>query len=205
MDDNMTISRRDRRAEERAAKKPWSRKKRWAVAVGVPLALTGTVAASAAIFYAMAGVQGNGRNGDFVATWAMTEPALDTSSLTVQPAGVASIAGGKLVLPELTMYPTETFEVDAAIVSGGPSQAGYITGVALPGLPAGYTATIVDGCGAKVNGSLTHVTIEVAAPATQVAGASWALTAEAGVQVRPLGSTSAAVPAGVTCAPWTAS
>lgn len=184
-------------AEQKSA---WSGKKKWLVFGGAPVALVATTGAAAAIFFALAGVSGTGTNGDFSAKFSSGQPSvMDTSTLVVKPMGDATVASNKLVIPDMTMYPTESFTVQSPIVTGSASQTGYVSGVQLPGLPAGYTATLIDGCAARVSPSMTYVTIKIEAPAVQTAGATWALSADAGVKVTP-----GATPAGFTCDPYVA-
>lgn len=188
-------------------RKRWSKKKKALVLGGVPLGMIATTAAAAAIFAALAGIQGTGTNGDFTAKWSLGQATtvMDTSALTVKPQGDATISGGTLQLPaNLVMYPGESFTIEAAVTSGGASQAGYVSGVAMPGLPAGYTASVVSGCGAKITNSLQYVKVEVKAPAAQTAGAQWSLAGDSGVRVTPLASTSSPAPSGVTCAAYVA-
>jgi hypothetical protein len=194
----------DETTQTTARRRRWSKRKLWLVGAGVPLATAGTVAAAAAIFAAIAGVQGTGQTGDFTAKWAAMTPVLDTTALTVQPQGAASISGGQLVLPALTMYPGESFTVEGPIVSGAASQAGYVSGATLPGLPSGYSVEVVSGCGAKVTPSMQQVKLKVTAPAAQTPGASWTLAADAGVRVTPLASATSNAPGGVTCPVWLA-
>lgn len=186
------------------AKRKWSTRKKWLLLGGVPLSLVALPAAALAAYFALAGISGSGTNGDFTAKWAAMAPSLDTSALTVKPAGDATVNSGRLDLPALTIYPTESFTIEAAVVAGGANQAGYVAGVSMPGLPAGTTAEVVSGCGAKVTTSMTYVKVKVTAPASLVAGASWSLGADSGVKVTPLASSSATAPTGVTCAPYVA-
>lgn len=183
-------------------KKKWSVKKRWAILGGVPLAMVATTAAAAAVFAALAGVQGTGKTGDFTVAFEASAPTLDTSAMTIQPTGSASISGGKLVLPDVQMFPGESFTVTAQVKTGS-NMFGYVSGVQLPGLPAGYKAELMSGCGQTVNYAKS-VAIKVTAPATQTPGVSWALAADSGVRVTPLANSAAVAPAGTTCAPYVA-
>ncbi|KJL31901.1 hypothetical protein [Microbacterium azadirachtae] len=186
-------------------KKTWSVKKRWAILGGVPVGLVALPAAALAAYFALAGISGSGTNGEFTAKWATGfAPTMDTSALTVQPAGTAAVNSGRLDLPALTIYPNETFTVEAPIVSGAASQAGYVAGVAMPGLPKGATAELVSGCGVKVTNSMQYVKVKVTAPAALVAGGQWSLAADSGVKVTPLASSTSSAPAGVTCPVFTA-
>lgn len=192
------------RAEFRGqAPKQKGRKRR--LLVGLPVGLVALPAAALAAYFALAGIGGTGTNGDFTAKWATGfAPTMDTSGMTVQPSGAAAVNSGRLDLPALTIYPTETFTVEAPIVSGAASQAGYVSGIAMPGLPKGATAELVSGCGVKVTNAMQYVKVKVTAPASLVAGAQWSLAADSGVKVTPLASSTSSVPAGVTCAPYVA-
>ncbi|OII14215.1 hypothetical protein BIU97_01830 [Curtobacterium sp. MCBA15_009] len=185
---------------EESPKKRWSGKKKLLVLGGVPFAGLGTIAAAAAVYFALAGVTGTGTNGDFSAKFQnMYPPTLDTSGLTVQPSGSASVDGsGKLALPALTVYPGESYTIQGDVVSSGST--GYISGVQLPGLPKNTTVTVVSGCGATVSPtSAAQVKLQITAPTTQTAGASWTLASDAGVKASP-----GTKPAGLTCTPWVA-
>lgn len=195
---NNTITRRDARAAE--ARKPIWKRKRWLLGLGLPLFLMGATGA-AALYFALAGITGSGQSGDFTAKWAATVPVMDTTGLTVKPLEAAAITNNKLALPNVTMYPSESFTVDASIVSGGSTQRGYVNGVTMPGLPSGATVTLEQGCGALVTTSMTNVKIKVTMPASLTPGASWTLGA-AGVTVSPL-ATGQSAPA-TTCPAYTA-
>lgn len=169
-----------------APRKPWSKKKRYAVLGGVPLAIVGTTAAAAAIIAALAGVTGGGSTGTFNAEFKSgMSVAADYSGLVAKP-GNATIVNKKLQLPnDLVLFPGESFTLRATITNEGSSAPGYVSGVALPGMPSGYTAELVTGCGGifKLDDILEEVTIKISAAATQASGKAWTLTPEAGVQV----------------------
>lgn len=184
-----------------APRKPWSKKKRYAVLGGVPLAIVGTTAAAAAIIAALAGVTGGGSTGTFNAQWKQQGMVTDTSSLVSSPDMGATVTAGKLKLPTgLVMFPGESFTIKASVTDEGSTADGYVSGIVMPGMPSGYTAELVTGCGGDFPlYDLQEVTIKITAAAEQVAGKAWTLTPEAGVQVS-VGD----APADLVCAPYVA-
>lgn len=185
-------------------KKKWSVKKRWGVLAGLPLAAVATTAAAAAVFAALAGVQGSGTTSTFNAEW--TSPVnVDSSGATFKPSNDAKVTSGKLQLPSnLSFFAGESITIEASVKPTEAAKSGYVSGLDLDGLGTGYTAQLMTGCGAKVTGDQpAYVKIKITAPDTLEQGASWTLSGDAGVQVTPLGSYSAAAPTGVVCAPYT--
>jgi hypothetical protein len=194
-----TMTRREQRAM--TPKKPWSRKKKLWLLGGLPLAMVGTTAAAAAIVAALAGITGGGSTGTYTAQFKTSpSPVADYSSLVVTPSPV-SVSGGKLKLPtDLVMFSNESFTVRATITDAGSTAPGYVSGVVMPGMPSGYTAELVSGCGGDFPlYDSQEVTIKVTAAETQTAGQAWTLSPEAGVQVS-VGDK----PASLTCEAYTA-
>ena len=190
------------RAAQPAPRRKWSKKKKALLLAGIPLATVATTAAAAAIVAALAGITGGGATGTYTAKFASSpSPVLDSSSLVVKPSS-PSIAAGKLKLPtDLVLFPNESFTVRASVTDAGSSAPGYISGIQMPGLPSGYKAELVSGCGgAFMLYDSEEVTVKVTAPATQTPGQTWTLGSDAGVQVsvgdKPAG--------GVTCPVYTA-
>lgn len=182
-----------------APRKPWTGKKKWAVLGGIPLALVALPAAAAAIIAALAGITGGGSTGTYTAKWASTTPVADYSTLVVKPQS-PTIVSGKLKLPtDLVMFPSESFTIRASVTDAGSSAPGYISGIVMPGMPAGYTAELTSGCGGNFPLYDTQeVTIKITAAAAQTPGQAWTLSPEAGVQVS-VGDK----PAGLTCEVYT--
>lgn len=148
------------------------------------LMLAGTVAAAAA-FFALAKVQGSGQSGTFSLAW-QTGGAKD-SATTISTAGAPTVTGGVLSLPSsgLTFFPGDKYVWTGYVKSTGTD--GFISGVTMPGLPAGYTATLLSGCGAAVSTSTTtqvKIQIELSDAATPD-GKAWTLGSAAGVQAAP--------------------
>lgn len=182
-------------------KKSWSTKKKYLVLGGIPLAAVATTAAAAAIIAALAGITGGGQTGNYTAQFKNgTGVAADYSGLAVR-ASNPTIVGGKLQLPpDLVMFPGESFTMRASLTDEGSSAPGYVSGVVMPGMPAGYTAELTQGCGDNfAMYDQAEVTIKVTAAAEQTPGKSWTLASDAGVQVS-LGDK----PTTVTCAVYTA-
>ncbi len=202
----MTIDNMTRRGARNAApRKPWSKKKRYAVLGGIPLAMIATTAAAAAIFGAIAGIQGGGSTAEFKAQWD-SAVGVDSSAMTFTPSNDLKVTSGKLQLPTtMQFFGGESVGIEAA-VKVDLGKAGYVSGIEMPGLPAGWTAELVTGCAAKVTGIQppTLVKLKITAPATLADGASWTLGAGAGVVVSPLKDANAAAPQGVVCAPYVA-
>lgn len=195
---NNTITNRRALRDER---KPWSRKKKALLLAGVPLAMIATTAAAAAIVAALAGITGGGTTGTYTAQFSgSTSPQYENTALTVTPSA-AQVQGGKLKLPtDLVMFPGESLTIRATITDAGSSAPGYVSGITLPGMPSGYTAELVSGCGGSFPlYDLQEVKIKVTAAATQTPGVAWTLAPEAGVQVS-VGT----APVGLTCSPYVA-
>lgn len=199
---NNTITSR-RALRDAMPRKRWSRKRKALLLGGVPLAMVATTAAAAAIFGALAGIQGGGSTADFKAQWD-SAVQVDSSGMTFTPSNDLKVTSGKLILPTtMQFFGGESVGVEAA-VKVDTGKAGYVSGIEMPGLPAGWTAELVNGCGAKVTGIAppTLVKFKITAPATLAEGASWTLSAGAGVLVSPLKDAGAAAPSGVTCAAY---
>lgn len=187
-----------------APRKRWSKKKKALVlGAGIPLAMVATTAAAAAVFAALAGVQGGGSTATFNAEW-VAPVQVDTTGVTFKPGNDAKIQAGKLVLPtNLQFFAGESVSIEASVRTE-VGKAGYISGLKLDGLGAGYTAQLLTGCGAKAtNEAPTYVRIKITAPESLPAAGTWALASTAGVEVTPLSSASSAAPTGVVCAPFT--
>lgn len=189
--------------EPTTPRKAWSKRKKLALLGGLPLGLVALPAAAAVLYFALAGIQGGGENAKtFTAAFDGDQaPTVDASGLTFKPANDVRIEQGDLILPTgLKLFPNEAFTISAKVATGEP---GYVSGVELPGLPSGYRAELVSGCGATTQ-LYGNVQIKVTAPATQTPGAAWSLLPDAGVKVTPLASAQASAPAGVVCAPYVA-
>lgn len=184
-------------------KKSWSKKKRWGILAGLPLAAVATTAAAAAVFSALAGVQGSGATATFSAQWA-APVQVDSSGMTFKPGTDAKVTSGKLQLPSnLQFFAGESISIEASVVAEA-GKSGYVSGLQLDGLGTGYTAQLMSGCGVKVTADAPqYVRIKITAPDTLPASGTWTLAPTAGVQVTPLGSYSATAPTGVVCAPYT--
>lgn len=183
-------------------KKPWSTKKKLGLLGGIPLAAVATTAAAAAIIAGLASVQGGGSTASFRAEFA-DAIQVDSSAMTFKPSNDLRVEGGALKLPTtMQFFGGESVAVEASVKTE-LGRAGYLSGISFPGLPSGWRAEVVSGCGQKVTGVMpTIVKLKITAAPTLEQGASWTLAPDAGVMVTPLSSASATAPAGVTCAPY---
>lgn len=207
-------------------------KRRKTVAAVAALGLVGAGGA-VAYFLDRAEIKGGASAGAFDLVWSRAyqdAPRLDpTSKVTVggttapKPGtGVATANDGlstmakpanDLTLPTgMKFYPGDAYVFTAEVtVIPGDSTPGIITGLEMPGLGSGFTAEIINGCGAKVvpwveSSALptppsvaVPVTIAITADADAVPnGSAWSLSG-AGVTATPEGQ----IPAGTTfdCAP----
>lgn len=129
------------------------RRRRLLVLLGLPLALIAT-AAAAAFLFGRAGVDGGGSSSNFDLAW-VEEYGTDTKvledSTTVSGAEDPTVDedAGTLSLPSgLDFFPGDVYAFSGRVMSDGAP--GEVVGLDFGGLPAGYEAEIVRGCGEAV-------------------------------------------------------
>ena len=181
-------------------KAPWTGRKKFLVLAGAPVLALATTAGAMALYFALAGINGGGSTGTFSAEFMGTTPVMDTSALTVKPSTQATVVGSELQLPtDLRLFPGESFSVTADLKTTSKSGDGYVSGINMAGMPAGYSAELLNGCGAQARNGIP-VQIKITAGPSQADGVSWTLSESAGVMVTP----GAPTPAGLVCAPYIA-
>jgi hypothetical protein len=162
-----------------------TRRGRVLLVLGVMMLAAG-VTAAAAFFFATAKVAGGGRTGTFALAWEPTGSTLDTTATTIKSTTAPTISSGTATLPSgLVFFPSDKYVWSGYVKSTGSD--GYVSGVSMPSLPAGYTARLVSGCGATVGSSaLAQVKVEIALSSTATPdGRAWTLDPTAGVQAIP--------------------
>lgn len=163
------------------------------VGTGLALVLVGGIAW--AIFLGLAKVDGGGQTGSFEVSWVD-----GTGQGAEAGAPSATVSGGVLTIPDTVFYPGDSLIVGGEIaLPADASEAGYVSGVSFPGLPAPYEAKVrAAKCGTAVPvGGSASVFFEISLPEGASAdGASWALDGAA-VEVTP-----GTAPADVTCSPY---
>ena len=163
-----------------------SRKGRILLTLGV-LMFAGALVAFAA-YLSTASMKGGGSSGTFAVKWTGTTAPVDLATSTVKNVSYANIAAGELNLPTgIVMYPGDTITFSGQVQGNAGSAPGYITGVSLPGIPAGYQASLIAGCGVAVTESAAapvKVQIKMLDTASPD-GKAWSLAAGAGVQASP--------------------
>lgn len=157
--------------------------RRVALSLGTFALVIGITAWAAYLFDA--GIRGGGSTTTVDAVW--KAGAIGTSASGVSDQVPSSTDGGKsLALPDgLEFYPGDHYEFSAPL--GTTGQASYVTGLAMPGLPAGYKAELRSGCGATASGS-DSVNVTVRITATPDATGAWSLRPSAGVTLTPTDS-----------------
>jgi hypothetical protein len=152
--------------------------------------------AAAAIFIARARVDGSLRSGSFVPEW--TTASLSGQGTTTS-GGSAQVTSGVLSIDTGTMFPGDTFTVggDVRVKPAGNAASGKVVGFSLAGLPTGWKAELLTGCGATVN-TLTgaSVSFRITMLDTAIAdGATVTIQPQSGVEMQP----AAQAPATPTC------
>lgn len=172
---------------------PRRSRRRLLLLVGLPILALAT--AAYAIFVGLADVDGGGETGSFEVSW-VDGSGQGAAAGEPEP----TVTGGVLTLPSETFYPGDSLVVGGDIaLPADASEAGYVSGISFPGLPAPYVAKVRDAkCGATVPvGGSASVFFEIALPEGSAAdGATWTLDGAA-IEVTP-----GTAPADVTCAPY---
>jgi hypothetical protein len=152
-------------------------------------------AAAWAVYLALAGITGGGKAGQFTLNWATSGFSLSPSSTASKTAPTVTggmvdglYVGAKASLPsDLVFFPSDHYEFSGKVGVTADGAPGWVTGVTMPGLPAGYTATLVNGCGAAVTpgGLPATVTVRIQANETLAADGKAFTLSGAGVQAMP--------------------
>jgi hypothetical protein len=166
------------------------------VIIGVAIVVA-LATAAAAVYFATARITGGGSTKTLTASWSGTPTS--TANTTTEIKTAPSITSGNLGLPNnLAFWPGEVYEFRANV--GTVGSMGYVSGLHLPDLGAGYEARIVAGCGTIVGEGTNAFPVTVQIKALDNASGSWTLTTNSGVQVTPTSSgTLGGTKSGVTC------
>lgn len=186
-----------RRAGRR--REPWSRRKRIAVVTLIVLGLLAMAGVAWALFLAHAPVKGSVNSKAFQPVFAA--PASGTA--TDMTCTTSVDASGALVLTIDNAYPGGKCDVAAKAHIGATSgEPGVVTGIDLPGLPAGWTAAVnASTCGLTLpnDGTDWDVYFTVTMTTSAAAGSGGTFSpGTAGLQVVPKSQ----APTTVTCSTY---
>jgi hypothetical protein len=100
----------------------------------------------------------------------------------------AVVSGGTMTFNVTSAYAGGKCDATGGVVVSAASEQGTITGIELPGLPAGWEAEITQGCGGIVPSAASgqlFVTFQVRMTEAAVAGSAGTFASPAGVTLSP--------------------
>ncbi|NNM44521.1 hypothetical protein [Knoellia koreensis] len=163
--------------------------------------LVASMGAALAAFFGHANIRGNGSTGKFVGMWTTQGLALNSTATTTTTKTAPTVTSGVLSLPSgLEFFPGESYAWDGSVSATG-TRPGYVSGLSLPGLPEGYTATLTKGCKTFMEaGRIAYVGVKITRDdGTDADGVAWTLAEGASVLLSPLPASATATPTSATC------